>query len=290
MTGGIVSVSRTELAQRRQQLRNRRRIRFLQTVWRVVAVAGLAGGLAWGATQPIWVIRRPEQVVIEGNQYVSTQTIQALLPIAYPQSLLRVQPQLIAHELQTKAPIASVTVSRRLFPPGLVVQVKERYPVAIAIPTMTPPAAGVTQKNGQMSANPPAKVGLLDDSGQWIPMEIYTLLDKSIKLPTLKVIGNPNLYRPYWSKIYQEVSRSPVKVSELNWQDPANLVLKTELGTIYLGPYSNQFTYQLSMLDRMRKLSAHPSFSQIAYIDLRNPDAPVLQMLKSKDLVKSDTP
>ena len=229
-------------------------------------------------------------MVIEGNQYISTQKIQALLPIAYPQSLLRVQPQLIARELRAKAPIATVTVSRRLFPPGLVVQVQERYPVAIAIPLMATTSAIPAQRTGQVPVSSPGKVGLLDESGQCIPIETYTSIDQSIKLPALKVIGNPDLYRPYWSKLYQEVNRSPVKISEVNWQDPANLVLKTELGTIYLGPYSHQFSYQLNVLDRMRKLPSHPSYSQIAYIDLRNPEAPVLQMFKSADPVKSDTP
>jgi cell division protein FtsQ len=290
MTGEIGSVSRTELARRRQQLRTRRRVRFVQTVWRALAVMGLAGGLAWAATQPVWLISRPEQVVIEGNQYISTQTIQSLLPIPYPQSLLRVQPELIARELQAKAPIASATVSRRLFPPGLVVQVRERFPVAISISMAATPGAEVSAKKGQVPVASPGKVGLLDASGHWISIETYTSLDRSIKLPALKVIGNPEQYRPYWSKLYQEVNRSPVKISEVNWQDPANLILKTELGTIYLGPYSDQFPYQLSALDRMRKLSAHSSFSQVAYIDLRNPEAPVLQMFKSTAPVKSDTP
>ncbi len=284
----IVSVSRTELAQRRQKLRLRRRIKFLQTAWRILAVSGLAGGLFWVTTLPDWVIRRPEQVAIEGNHYLPDQTIRALLPISYPQSLLRVEPQKITDTLKAKAPIAEVVVSRRLVPPGLVVQVKERFPVAIAFQTAadTPLLLQKSVKNQRSVSN----IGLLDEKGLWIPIELYTSLDQSLKLPTLKIVGNFQQYRPAWAKLYREISRSPVKISEIDWRDPANLILKTELGVVHLGPYSSQFTYQLEKLDEMRKLPSHPSFSQIAYIDLRNPDNPIAQLEKSKDLVKSGTP
>lgn len=283
MASSIGSVSQTELAQRRQRLRYRRRLRLLQMVWQVLAVGSLAGGLVWVATLPAWVIRRPEQVMIEGNQYLPVQTIRSLLPIPYPQSLLRVAPQAIVDDLKTKAPIAEVAVSRRLFPPGLIVQVKERLPVAIAIPV--PTDATKTAKKDTL-----AKTGLLDEKGIWIPLDIYTSLDQSLKLPTLKVIGDLEQYRHYWSKLYQDISRSPVKISEIDWRNPNNLILKTELGTIHFGAYGSQFNQQLVTLDRMRRLSTHPSFNQIAYIDLRSPDAPMVQMIKSKDLVKSGNP
>ncbi|UBF24669.1 FtsQ-type POTRA domain-containing protein [Kovacikia minuta CCNUW1] len=288
MTSSIETVSQTELAQRRQRLRYRRRVRSLQTVWRVLAVSGLAAGLVWVATLPAWVIRRPDQVIIEGNRYLSSQTIRALLPIPYPQSLLRIEPQSIMRELTTKAPIAKVTVGRRLFPPSLIVQVQERFPVAIAV-SLASNTPG-TFPNPSKAQLVPLKAGLLDEAGVWIPLEVYTSLNQSLKLPELKVIGNLELYRPYWSKLYREVTQSPVRITEVNLQDPANVILKTELGIVHFGPYSAQFTYQLSTLDRMRKLSSDANFSQIAHIDLRNPDSPIVQMVKSKDLVKSSTP
>lgn len=284
MTSSIASVSRTELAQRRQKLRQRRRVKFLQASWRVVAVCGLTAGVIWAATLPTWVIRRPEQVQIEGNHFIPVRTLRSLLPIPYPQSLFRVEPQAIARELQARAPIADVVVSRQLFPPGLIVQVKERLPVAIALASddrLVPEGAkpGIT------------KSSLLDENGMLIPLESYTSLDQSLKLPTLKVIGNPEIYRPSWSRLYRELIQGPpINVSELDWRDPANLILKTDLGLVHLGPYSAQFPAQLKTVDRMRKLSAHPSFSKIAYIDLRHPDAPIIQMPKPQNLVKSGSP
>jgi cell division protein FtsQ len=277
----IASVSSTELAQRRQQLRRQRRLRWFQSSWRLIAVSGLAGGLLWGATLPGWVIRR-EQVVIEGNQFIPEQTIRSLLPIAAPQSLFKIKPHQISEVLQAKAPIAEAKVERQLFPPGLRVQVKERRPVAIAM-THVP----LTQSTPAEKSSTQAGVGLLDESGVWIPMENYKALDPSLTVPTLKIVGRPEQYRHYWTKLYQAVSRSPIKVLEIDWRDPANLILKTELGLVYCGAYTARFPEQLGVLDRLRQLPSKVSTNQIAYIDLRNPDTPSIQLNKNQTSTKN---
>lgn len=251
-------------------------------------MGGLAGGLVWLTTLPIWLIRNSEQIKVEGNRLLPTQTVRSLLSISYPQSILWLEPQKITSELTAKAPIADVVVNRQLFPPSLTVRIKERYPVAIAV---SKPAD--IQLLGQRPAKDQAsgvRIGLLDENGTRIPLENYALLERSVKLPTLKVIGNQEHYRPYWSKLYQDTSRSPVKISEIDCQNPANLVLKTDLGMIHLGPYSSRFSEQLKTLDRIRKLPRQVNPSQIAYIDLRNPDSPHIQMTGSKDFVKSHVP
>jgi cell division protein FtsQ len=263
---GIASVSPTKLAQRRRQLQQRRRIRTLRLGWRMMGVCGLAGGVVWAATLPMWVLHSTDQIQVEGNTYISSQSVRSLVPIAFPQSLWRVEPEALAQTVKDKAPIADAKVHRQLVPPGLVVQIQERYPVAIAIPN-SPAAQG----------NSEAARGLLDAAGTWIPLERYTTFDPALKLPTLKVLGNPDQYRPYWSKLYQEVSRSPVKILEIDWRDVNNVVLKTEIGNVRIGPYGGQFDYQLSVLDRMRKLSGRMDFSQVAYINLLNPKIPTVQ-------------
>ncbi|PSB21664.1 cell division protein FtsQ [Phormidesmis priestleyi ULC007] len=293
----IAPISQTELTQRRQKLRRQRRVRFFQTSWRSLAVTGLAGGAVWVATLPAWVIRKPEQVTIKGNQFISAQTIRTLLPIAYPQSLLKIQPQALADALKSKAPISEATVDRQLFPPGLTVRVRERNPVAIAQPSSrvsisSPPTAskgGQPAQASDLQANP-TQSGLLDENGIWTSLETYTALNQSFKLPTLKVTGNLSQYRPNWTTLYQMLSRSPVKVSEINWEDPNNLILKTEIGSVHFGMYGSNFANQLKALDQMRRLPNHVNPSQLSYIDLRNPDSPFLQMNPSKTPVKLSTP
>jgi len=265
----IASVSQTELTTRRKKLRRTRRIKSFQALWRSLLVGGMATSLVWAITRPDWVIRQPEQIVIEGNHFLSSKAIRALLPLSYPQSLLQLQPQAIAKSLESQAPIAKATVSRQLLPPGLTIQVEERKPVAIAQP---PATQNATASNSTSSA------GLLDEQGVWMPKSSYGNLEENLELPRLKVIGSNAQYRPYWSEVYQAVNHSTVKVFEIDWQDPANLILKTELGNVHFGPYSSRFTEQLAILDRMRELPTHISPSKIAYIDLKNPDFPAIQM------------
>ncbi|MEQ8958535.1 MAG: FtsQ-type POTRA domain-containing protein, partial [Coleofasciculus sp. C2-GNP5-27] len=100
----IASVSQAQISNRRQQLKRARRVKFFQALWRSLVVGGMASGLIWAITLPDWVIRQPEQIDIEGNQFLSTQAIRSLLPLSYPQSLWRVEPQAIAESLEEAAP------------------------------------------------------------------------------------------------------------------------------------------------------------------------------------------
>lgn len=265
---GLASVSRSELMARRQRLKRERRKRTVQNLWRLLLLAGMAGGMIWVTTLPAWVIRKPEQIEVEGNQVLSAQAVRSLLALSYPQYLLRLQPQNLVTRLEGQPAIVSAKVTRQLFPPSLMVQVQERTPVAIAIN----PASQPTQ---------PPQQGLLDAQGVWIPYSSYSNLERNTPLPTLKIIGKVPQYRSYWPELYPLVKASPVKISEVDWQNPANIILKTEQGLVHLGPYSPRFAEQLKVLDQMRELSSRVNASEISYIDLKNPEAPALQMRES---------
>ncbi|WP_416669702.1 cell division protein FtsQ/DivIB [Egbenema bharatensis] len=277
----ISSTSQSELASRRQQLRRQRRVRTLQSTWQMVAMAGITGGLIWGLSQLDWMLRGPQQVAIEGNQVLSSENIRSILPIDYPQSILLVQPQKIAHHLETEAPIATATVVRHLFPPGLTVRIQERYPVAVAYfasPIATMPAPSNQTSPAQQGQPSQQQAVLLDEEGAVIPFEVYVSLNSSQGLPDLKIIGMREEYRSQWANLYQQVSRSPVKITEIDWRNPSNLVLHTELGMVDFGAYSSRLAEQLQVLDQMRQLPEQVDLDQVAYIDLRNPKHPLIEM------------
>ncbi|CAD5984630.1 Cell division protein FtsQ [Planktothrix tepida] len=261
------SVSTNELGRRRQQLRRQRRIKLVQVLWQVMAVSSLTGGLFWLINQPIWFIRQPEQIKVEGNQLLSDQMVRSLLPLSYPESLWKIQPQALAESLESRGQIASANVTRQLFPPSLMINIQERQPVAVAYPT-----SNVSDNRNNQ------QIGWLDATGDWMPLENYTELEKSKQLPSLKVIGNINQYHPYWSLVYQALIRSPVKIQQINWEDPNNLILETEIGTVHLGPYSSKFPEQLRVIDRMRNVPQKLDKSKMMYFDLKNPNQPLVQM------------
>jgi cell division protein FtsQ len=267
---GIISVSRTDLAQRRKKLRRRRQMKIIQAIWRTFAITGLASGLLWIAVQPVWVLKTPKQVVMKsGNQLLSDETTQSLLVLSYPQSLWRIEPTAIANSLKKQPTIAQAIVRRRLFPPGLNIEIQERVPVAVTQTTNAP---------NQRTGNKKVIIGLLDASGAWIPLEKYTSLNPTRKLPNLRVIGSPKQYCLDWTQIHQAISQSIVKVMEINCQNPANLILKTELGNVHLGVPGPQLSEQIKVLAQMLPLRAKLNSSQIEYIDLKNPEFPLVQM------------
>jgi cell division protein FtsQ len=266
---GMVSVTRTVLKQRRQKLRRRRQVKVIQAIWRTLAISALASSLLWVAIQPIWVLRSPEQIEISGNQLLSTEGVKSKLKISYPQSLFKIEPSIISQLLQQQPTITQATVSRRLLPPGLVVKVWERVPVAV-IKVSNQGYSGVDSNK--------TSVSLLDAKGIVMPFEKNSYLNPSLKLPNLKVIGTPEKYRSLWNQVYPAISESSVKITEIDFQNPANLILKTEIGSIHVGSPGQRLPEQIRTISKIRHLPRQLNPSQIDYIDLRNPKSPLVQM------------
>jgi cell division protein FtsQ len=269
MVHDLSPISAENLAQRRRRLKKQRGWKVVQTIWRTLLLSGMATGMAWGMTLSFWVIRDPAQVEIEGNHLLSEDTLRKLLPLHYPLSLLQVQPQTLVTALETSSPVTEVSIGRQLFPPRLKIEVQERNPVAQA--TLAPDASG-------RSTVDPKAWGLLDERGVWMPLTLFTSLDSTVPLPALKVLGMREEFAQEWSQLYGAIRTSPVKITQVDWRDPNNLILQTELGIVHCGPFSSQFDQQLAVLDRMRQIAQYPEAKKIEYVDLSRPASPYLQM------------
>jgi cell division protein FtsQ len=264
------SVSRTDLEARRLKLIRQRRKKIIQTIWQTFAVVSMSSGLLWLTVQPTWLIKTKEDVEVSGNQLLSNDKIRSGLSLSYPQSVWKIEPSRIVQSLQKQPFIAHANVTRRLFPPGLIVDISERVPVAVA------------QKVD--SSGNKITLGLLDATGVLIDAEAYAVNSnfKSVHslLPNLRVIGFPQQYREFWSQLYQAVSQSSVKITEIDCQDLTNLILKTELGQVHLGAPGSQVAEQIKVLTQMRHLPTKVDTNKIQYIDLKNPDFPAIQVRK----------
>lgn len=259
----LPSVSRRQLLKRRQVLKQQRRIYLGQSFWRLLALAGLTGLMIWAVSQPIWLIRSPRQIQVRGNQLLSDSLLQDLVPLDYPQSLLEVQPETIARQLLQRAPLLGAEVDRQLLPPGLKVTVQERVPVAVVL-------------SAQPGDDEPQPHGLIDAQGAWMPITSFGLGPTAKQLPGLQVRGLQPQYKRYWPQVYATIHRSPVAIQSIDWSDPSNLVLATDLGVVHLGPYSPELEQQLAMLDKMRNLPDHMQSAEVAYIDLSKPNQPAI--------------
>lgn len=257
----------TDKTKQRLRLQRRRQVQLLQAIWRFMVGGTIVGGLFWSIALPNWIIRQRSQVEIEGNRLIDRETIYALLPLSYPQSLWQLPTQRLIQELESQPPIERVKITRRILPPSLTIQIEERQPVAIALPTQ---------------GTHPQGLSFLDREGVSIPRHFYAKVGKNFPFPALKVKGWREQNRPYWPELYQLIKQSPVKIFAVECQDLNNLILKTELGSVHLGTYTSQLAEQFKTLAEIKKLPERTKIEEIDYIDLSDPRSPSIQLLPKK--------
>ncbi|AFY69365.1 Polypeptide-transport-associated domain protein FtsQ-type [Thalassoporum mexicanum PCC 7367] len=251
--------SEDDFVARRKQIRQKRRLKFFQHMWQIVFISSATTGLVWLASLPDLKLDNSSQIDIEGNKLLTRETLQDMVPVSYPQHIFWVKPHEIAEQLEKTAPVKSVEVQRTLFPSKLTVIVEEREPVARAL-----------QFNEE---------GLLDENGAWMPLHSYP---SSIDQPQLTILGFDQQVAEVWAEAYDHISNSPVKITQVDWRDKSNLILITELGTVHCGIYKpNKLARQLKTLDRLRKLDRVLDPESFLYLDLSDPNSPVLEMLDS---------
>ncbi len=268
--------SSRDLARRRQYLRDQRRYKFYKGIWRSLVLTGFAAGLLWLANSPIWLVRSPSQINISNNKLLSDKAVQALLPLPYPQPLLKVKPKDLEASLEAHAPIAEAAVSRQLLPPGLHVRIKERQPVAMTLPDTT--------RSTQTGSDPSVafKVpGLIDAQGTWMPRDSFQALGSAAGEPTLTVRGMRAGDEKDWQSMYKAIAQSPIKITAIDWTRSSNLILQSELGAVHLGPYGKEFEAQLVALDQLRSLNKKVNPEKVAFIDLHDPANPVVEILQA---------
>jgi cell division protein FtsQ len=264
------SFTNEELRDRRRQLRKERQIRTLKVSWQVLLLGGIVGGVIWGVTRPDWTISKPQQVSIVGNTALTESAVRNMLGLRYPASLLQIEPQALNAKLLAQGSVVKATVHRELMPPRLYVQIRDRLPVAVVDRTI----------------NNKVTKGLLDETGQWLPLTSYRL--KADEVPKLRLVGSQSC--PGWSELYRAIQQSPVQISEVDCQDPLHLTLVTEIGMVRIGEFDRTKIYkQLQRAHELRNWQQSTSLKN-AIVDLENPQSPKLQEIggKSTTPVTSD--
>ncbi|MFQ3612780.1 MAG: hypothetical protein SNJ68_03565 [Cyanobacteriota bacterium] len=263
--------TREELLQRRRLLRQQRRSRFWQGSWRLTSSMALLVVLVLGLRQPYWQIRQPEQIQVEGTDWVDPDWVRDQLPLRYPLDIWQVQPVVLEGALlgspTQPSPIESVQVQRRLLPVGVIVQIRERQPIAQAI------------RGDQL--------GLVDIEGNWLALTSFqksSVPDRSTRpLPQLELLGWESHTPEQWALLLNTLQQSDIPIEAVDWQEGEAITLRTELGNVYLGPISDRLALQIQTLNQMRDLRRYCDCTpeQIVHIDLTSPTVPTLQLTPS---------
>jgi cell division protein FtsQ len=234
---------------------------FGQNLWRAFTVLGLAALVGWGATLPDWNLRSANQIKIKGHQLLSSQAIKKMVPITFPQSIFKVQPQAIAAQIEKNAPVKQVKVERTLFPAEIVISLTERKPIA--------------------QLNYKGTIGLVDSEGKLLPSQAYSA---SMPKPDLLLLANnQSLIARDWQTLYQSISRYSIAIATIDWREPNNLIVTTKLGKVHFGVYAkSKFEKQMSILNQILTATFEQSLAEakidkISYIDLSDPQHPLIE-------------
>jgi cell division protein FtsQ len=216
----------------------------------------------WVISQPDWTISKPEQIRIEGNQYLSDTAILGMLAISYPKPIVELAPDRIATQMTAQGSVARVKIDRGLLPPHLRIEIED-----------LPPVAGVMPEGNTRSQI------YLDERGRQVSISSY-LPAVARSLPTLRVrLSAPGLC-PNWTHIYQAIRTSPVAIGIADCRNPQNLILQTEVGKVRLGATGDlsRLNSQIQQLDLLRDWKKHADGVEVDYLDLENPEFPKLQL------------
>ena len=240
-------------------------------------MSGILAGLAWVVNQPDWTISKPEQIRIEGNQYLRDTTIRSMLAIPYPKLIMELAPAQLTAQLIARSSVAEVKIDRGLLPPHLLVQIQD-----------FPPVAGIMRDDGSEAQN------FIDERGLQLPLASYRATVWQ-SLPGLRLRLPLQSTCPNWPQIYQAVRVSPVAIGIIDCRNPQDLILQTEVGKVRLGATGDKLrlSSQIQQLDRLRNWQKHTDSIDVDYLDLENPDAPKFQLKKlvptfSGPVLKSD--
>ncbi len=225
-------------------------------------MSAILGGFAWTVSRSDWKISKAEQIRVEGNQYLTDQTIRSILAIPYPKLIMELAPEQLTNRLIAQGSIASAKIDRGLLPPHLVVQVQD-----------LPPIARVLSDNDTQSPI------FVDERGRQLPISSYqpTILSS---LPKLQLRLPSAGICPDWAQLYRAIQTSPVTIGIVDCRDPQNLFLQTEIGKVRLGStgINARSSERIQQLDRLRDWQKQAGSADVDYLDLENPDAPKLQL------------
>ncbi|MDJ0573208.1 MAG: FtsQ-type POTRA domain-containing protein [Pleurocapsa sp. MO_192.B19] len=226
--------------------------------WRSCLVMLCAVSLCLMTTSSYWQIKDRSQIQISGEKLASKNTVYTALNFAYPQFIWTVNGLDLTQKIESIPSIATAKLNKQLIPPALIISLQEKVPVALA--------------------SSQGKVGFLDSEGEWIAQEFYANIDVDFSLPKLKVINYQPQYQQFWNSIYQLISLYPeLQINQLQWNQAGNLFLYTKLGKVFLGSDLSRLKEQFKIMLKLQNLPNYLERSQVAYIDLSNPDLNLIQ-------------
>ena len=177
-----------------------------------------------------------DQTKITGLSGITKKEIKKITSHFYPKNLLKLNPKEIETFLIKKLPIKDVSVSRRLIPPEIYLNIVEREPVAFA--------SRVFSENTEN--------GMIDVEGYWIPLE-YVHSSKKNKIKLSIENWNPNNKNDILLIIKNRfILQSPLEKVKINALQ--EITITTEyFDSVLLGPNTDHLLEQFNKLNQLQE-------------------------------------
>ena len=253
-------------AERRKQLRQRRRGETLRQLWRFTVFSGVALGLGYALLRYGWVLRGPEQIEVVGSRQVHREQIVQVADLHFPVPLLTLRPNQLASALSEALPVDQVQVQRLMAPPRLKIQLVDRRAIARA------------ERRGPQGL----EQGFVDHRGNWMTLR------QQAGVTAANPESGVGLVVKGWQPRHRAVlamvfSRRPALGDQLvavRFEPGGSLWLDTRaLGAVRFGPPDDRLSRRLDVLEHLlRQLPAQLKGRAIQSIDLSDPDQPEIAL------------
>lgn len=262
MSSGKISTPLPPGVERRRRLRQERRRERIVQSWRFGALTATAACLGWVLLAQGWTLHTKEQMVVEGSQRLGRDAVIEAAQMQFPLRLLSLQPSQMETTLLKQLPVQAVTVQRRLLPPGLMVTLEDRRPLASA--------TRVGRKG--------VEKGMVDGLGHWMA---HAAVGHGEEPETsIQVKGWAPAQRPALAMLLEQRDQLGSPLQTINIAADGNISLTTAgLGLVQLGTDPGLLEQQLTTMRQLsRSLPADLKRQPGSSIDLSDPAKPELQL------------
>lgn len=251
--------------ERRRRLRQERRRERLIHAWRIILFSGTSLGLAWVLLSAGWSLRSQDQLTVQGSDRLGTDAVVKAAGLRFPRPLITVEPSRLERRLMAELPVQSVSVQRRLVPPGLDITLRDRQPIA---------AASRMGSQGR-------EQGMVDREGHWMALTVARQGDA----PTsgVRIEGWIPSRRSMIASVLEKRDQLGSPLEMILIAPDGDLSLRTRmLGLVRLGSNERLLDQQLSTIAQLSSSLPETLRGNVSSsIDLSDPAKPELQLTPS---------
>ncbi len=235
---------------------------FLTELWQLLFFTSTSTFLILTFLNQAWKPISFDQTKITGLSGITKNDIKKTTSIFYPKNLLELNPKEIESYLIKKFPIKGVSVSRKLFPPEIHLNVLEREPVAFA-------SRGFSNN---------IEKGMIDIEGSWIPLQ-FVNKSKQNKIKLSIENWNPNKKKEIILIIKNRfIFHSPLQTIKINPLQEISLKTK-HFDLVLLGSGTDRLIEQINKLNQLQKSLPNLLINtKVKILDLKDPTKPELKV------------